>query len=186
MRGFYFYSTCDDHGWLTLWYVSRRRQSRLSHCPFFSFRFSASLGIELTMESSLTFHLSNRFDIPIADAAAYASLFGLMNIFSRGLGGLISDKMHKVYSLRGRLSIHMAFMLIEGVLMICFIQSATMNFTLATMILFAIFGQVRAFAVQWRCIRAEALRWTPLSSSSLCHLRGTRCRWGPFSVSFPT
>jgi nitrate/nitrite transporter NarK len=140
-------------------------EDSLLHCPFLTFRFSASLGIELTMESSLTLHFSNRFDIPIADAAAYASLFGLMNIFSRGMGGVISDKMHKAYLLRGRLSIHMAFMLIEGVLMICFIQSATVKGTLATMILFAIFGQVRAFTIQWCCVHSEALRRTPLSSS---------------------
>lgn len=125
----------------------------LLHYPFLSYRFAASLGIELTMESSLTLHFSNRFDIPIADAAAYASLFGLMNIFSRGLGGVISDKMHKAYFLRGRLSIHMAFMLIEGVLMICFIQCVTVKGTLATMILFAIFGQVSAINVQWCCVR---------------------------------
>jgi NNP family nitrate/nitrite transporter-like MFS transporter len=125
------------------------------------------------MESCLTVHLSNRFDIPIADAAAYASLFGLMNIFSRGLGGVVSDKMHKAYLLRGRLSIHMAFMLIEGVSMICYIQRTTVKGTLATMILFAILGQVRAFTVQWCCVHSEALR-------------GTRCPWGPYSVSFPT
>lgn len=105
-------------------------------------RFAASLGIELTVESSATLHLSTRFDLDIADAAAYASLFGLMNIFSRGLGGYISDRMHKSYSLRGRLIIHMIFMFCEGILIFYFIRCSELHETLIAMVIFAIFGQV--------------------------------------------
>eukprot|EP00934_Nitzschia_sp_Nitz4_P003584 Nitzschia sp. Nitz4//scaffold111_size72815//65253//66356//NITZ4_005801-RA/size72815-processed-gene-0.41-mRNA-1//-1//CDS//3329533213//3574//frame0 len=58
-------------------------------------QFGATLGIELTMESCATTHLANRFDLPLPRAAAYASLFGIMNIFSRGLGGFLSDELFK-------------------------------------------------------------------------------------------
>jgi NNP family nitrate/nitrite transporter-like MFS transporter len=101
------------------------------------------LGIELTVESSATLHLANRFDLELADAAAYASLFGIMNIFSRGLGGVISDKMHAMYSLRGRLIVHMIFMLCEGILIFYFVRCGELNTTLVAMVAFAIFGQVR-------------------------------------------
>ena len=112
----------------------------LSHC-----RFAASLGIELTMESGLTMHLSHRFDLELAESSAYASLFGLMNIFSRGAGGILSDRLHRSFSLRGRLWIHMVLMLLEGILILCFVRSTSFNSTLAAMVLFAIFGQVGQF-----------------------------------------
>ena len=106
------------------------------------FRFGASLGIELAVESSATLHLSTRFDLTIADAAAYASLFGLMNIFSRGFGGYVSDRVHKSYSLYGRLIIHMIFMLTEGLLIFYFIHCDELHDTLYAMVAFAIFGQM--------------------------------------------
>ena len=97
------------------------------------------------MESGLTMHLMERFELKASRAAAYASLFGLMNIFSRGLGGFISDKMQQTWSLRGRLLIHMVFMTVEGILIFVFIHSKTLTGSLVTMILFAIFGQVHLF-----------------------------------------
>lgn len=105
-------------------------------------QFGAGLGIELAFQSSATLHLSDRFDLELHQAAAYASLFGLMNIFSRGLGGILSDNFHKYYSLRGRLSIHMVFMIIEAIFIICFIRCSDLKPTLVFMVLFAIFGQV--------------------------------------------
>jgi NNP family nitrate/nitrite transporter-like MFS transporter len=102
----------------------------------------ASLGIELTMESGMTLHLSERFDLEVAHAAALASLFGLMNIFARGLGGLISDRLHQMYSLRGRLMIQMILLFSEGILILLFIRTDTLSHTLVVMVLFAATGQM--------------------------------------------
>jgi NNP family nitrate/nitrite transporter-like MFS transporter len=105
-------------------------------------QFGASLGIELTMESGMTWHLSERFDLELAHAAALASLFGLMNIFARGLGGLISDRLHKMYSLRGRLIIQMILLFSEGVLILLFTRSDSLTHTLIVMVCFAATGQM--------------------------------------------
>jgi NNP family nitrate/nitrite transporter-like MFS transporter len=105
-------------------------------------QFGASLGIELTMESGMTLHLSERFDLTVAHAAALASLFGFMNIFARGLGGLISDRLHQQYSLRGRLMIQMILLFSEGILILLFIRSDTLSHTLTVMVLFAATGQM--------------------------------------------
>jgi NNP family nitrate/nitrite transporter-like MFS transporter len=105
-------------------------------------QFGASLGIELTMESGMTLHLSERFDLEVAHAAALASLFGFMNIFARGLGGLISDRLHQMYSLRGRLMIQMILLFSEGILILLFIQTDTLSRTLLVMVLFAATGQM--------------------------------------------
>lgn len=39
-------------------------------------QFAACMGVELAMDSGLTLHLSTRFDLSTAEAAAYASMFG--------------------------------------------------------------------------------------------------------------
>jgi NNP family nitrate/nitrite transporter-like MFS transporter len=105
-------------------------------------QFGATLGIELTMESGMTLHLTERFDLEVAHAAALASLFGLMNIFARGLGGLLSDRLHQMYSLRGRLMIQMILLFCEGVFILLFIRSDTLSHTLLVMVLFAATGQM--------------------------------------------
>lgn len=105
-------------------------------------QFGATLGIELTMESCVTSHLAYRFDLPLAHAAACASLFGTMNIFSRGLGGVLSDEFFKRYSLRGRLGIHMVLSTIEAILMLAFAQCENLTWALATMVAFGIVGQM--------------------------------------------
>jgi NNP family nitrate/nitrite transporter-like MFS transporter len=106
-------------------------------------QFAASLGIELTMESNATMHLSKRFDLELSEAAAYASLFGLMNLWSRGLGGWASDKAHEYDSLRGRFALHMFLMLAESILLWVFMHCEEFNITILMMVLFGIFGQVR-------------------------------------------
>uniref|UniRef100_A0A7S2YK16 Major facilitator superfamily (MFS) profile domain-containing protein n=1 Tax=Entomoneis paludosa TaxID=265537 RepID=A0A7S2YK16_9STRA len=106
-------------------------------------QFGASLGIELVMESGMTMHLSERFGIPVARAAGLASLFGLMNIWARGFGGYISDRLHKMFSLRGRLFLQMALLLLEGLLILCFNQQgSSLNMTLFWMVSFAAAGQM--------------------------------------------
>jgi MFS transporter, NNP family, nitrate/nitrite transporter len=46
-------------------------------------QFAACMGVELAMDSGLTLHLSTRFDLPTAEAAAYASIFGGASIMRR-------------------------------------------------------------------------------------------------------
>ena len=55
------------------------------------------------MTSFLALYFRERFDLTTASAAAIASIFGFMNIFARGLGGLASDKCQKRWGMRGRL-----------------------------------------------------------------------------------
>jgi NNP family nitrate/nitrite transporter-like MFS transporter len=105
-------------------------------------RFAAGLGIELTMEAGIALHLTERFDLSVTHASALASLFGVMNIFTRGFGGWFSDKMYKHYSLRGRLGIHWLFMLLEGVFIFLFCKTTILFPTLLAMITFASFGQM--------------------------------------------
>ncbi|CAB9527690.1 affinity nitrate transporter 2 [Seminavis robusta] len=105
-------------------------------------QFGAGLGIELTMESGISVHLAERFHLSLSQASSLASLFGLMNIFARGLGGWISDQMHQRYSLRGRLVIQWVFMVLEGGMIFVFCRTTTLQSTLVAMVVFAMLGQM--------------------------------------------
>ena len=105
-------------------------------------QFGACLGIELTMESGLTAHLSNRFDLDLSDAASFATLFGLCNIVTRGFGGWCSDWMQRKYSLRGRLLIHMVLLMVEGVCILAFAHATSLSSTLVWLMIFASTGQM--------------------------------------------
>jgi len=106
-------------------------------------QFGAQLGIELVMESSLTGHLANRFDLSLSTAAGLASMYGMMNLFARGLGGFLSDRVHKQFSLRGRLFLQMVLLFIEGTLILGFIRPGnSLQITVLWMVVFASCGQM--------------------------------------------
>lgn len=107
-----------------------------------SFQYGASFGVELTMENGLATYLFDSYDLSIEHAAMYASLFGLTNIFSRGLGGYISDKLNQSISLRGRLYAQMFCMLIEGGAILYFSSCKTLRSTLFAMFFFSTFTQM--------------------------------------------
>ena len=48
------------------------------------------------------------------DAAAMAGIFGLTNIFSRPLGGVLSDAFYKRWGVRGRLWLHFLVLFVEA------------------------------------------------------------------------
>ena len=57
-------------------------------------QYACCFGVEITMNNATAIYFSQRFDLPTERAAAAASIFGWMNVFARGCGGYISDKMN--------------------------------------------------------------------------------------------
>eukprot|EP00232_Nephroselmis_pyriformis_P001889 CAMPEP_0182912314 /NCGR_PEP_ID=MMETSP0034_2-20130328/37444_1 /TAXON_ID=156128 /ORGANISM="Nephroselmis pyriformis, Strain CCMP717" /LENGTH=540 /DNA_ID=CAMNT_0025048979 /DNA_START=79 /DNA_END=1701 /DNA_ORIENTATION=+ len=60
-------------------------------------------GVELTMNNVVSSYFFDQFGLDIKLAGLLGSLFGMMNLFARSLGGLASDLMAKKYGMRGRL-----------------------------------------------------------------------------------
>lgn len=57
-------------------------------------QYACCFGVEITMNNAAALYFSEKFDLSTEKAAAVASIFGWMNIFARGCGGFISDKMN--------------------------------------------------------------------------------------------
>lgn len=60
-------------------------------------QYACCFGVEITMNNAAAMYFSKRFFLSTEKAAAVASIFGWMNIFARGLGGYVSDKMNTRY-----------------------------------------------------------------------------------------
>ncbi|KAL3892315.1 hypothetical protein ACJMK2_004531 [Sinanodonta woodiana] len=75
-------------------------------------------------------------------ASLIASMFGLMNLFARALGGVFSDILRKFFALPGRLLAHLVCLVGEGVMLIVFSQMTTIPFAMLVMIVFSLFVQM--------------------------------------------
>ncbi|XP_053374107.1 uncharacterized protein LOC128546791 [Mercenaria mercenaria] len=75
-------------------------------------------------------------------ASLIASLFVLMNLFSRALGGIISDLLRKYLQIPGRLLAHILCMTAEGVMLIVFSRMKTIPTAIIAMVAFSLFVQM--------------------------------------------
>lgn len=100
-------------------------------------QYGCCFGVELTMNNAAATYFVDKFDLNIATASAIASIFGFMNIFARGLGGFMSDKLNDKMGMRGRILTQMVLLLLEG---ICIIIFALMNSLWAAILLLTVFS----------------------------------------------
>lgn len=104
--------------------------------------YGACFGIELTINNMAALYFTDRFGLGLAAAGLVASLFGLMNLFARTLGGLFGDRFGIKYGLRGRVLWLFATVLCEGLLLMLFSQMSVLPLAIAAMVLFSLFVQM--------------------------------------------
>lgn len=66
------------------------------------------------MNNAAALYFKEEFGQSTESAAAIASIFGWMNLFARGLGGFLSDKMNTRMGMRGRLWAQTVCLALEG------------------------------------------------------------------------
>merc|ERR1719261_1608868 len=67
------------------------------------FQYSACFGTELVMNAQLATHFRVYFEMEAGSASVLAGCFGLMNLFARSLGGVLSDFMFAKFGFPGRI-----------------------------------------------------------------------------------
>lgn len=75
------------------------------------------------------------------NAAMIAGLFGLMNLFARALGGLLSDRLNRILNMRGRILTQFGCLLGEGICLIVFSRITSVEAAIPMLILFSVFVQ---------------------------------------------
>ncbi|RIA86187.1 nitrate transporter [Glomus cerebriforme] len=106
--------------------------------------YSCCFGVELAVDGALTLFFFNHksFNLSKKNAGLIASLFGLMNLFSRATGGFISDFANEKLGIRGRLIAQFIIFFLEGLFLFVFPYSLnTLPQAIVILILFSYFTQ---------------------------------------------
>ncbi|KAL7928203.1 major facilitator superfamily domain-containing protein [Trichoderma chlorosporum] len=80
-----------------------------------------TFGLETAMDAALPGLINSLFaseSFTIVDAAYAASTYGLMNLFARPLGGIISDVLYARFGLRAKMTLLLAMALSQGIALI--------------------------------------------------------------------
>ena len=104
--------------------------------------YGACFGIELTINGMASLYFQDRFGLDIVLAGVIASLFGLMNIFARTTGGILSDKLGIRSGLRGRTLFMGAVLLLEGLALIAFSRMDVLLLAIPMLIVFSVCVQM--------------------------------------------
>jgi NNP family nitrate/nitrite transporter-like MFS transporter len=106
------------------------------------FLYAACFGIELTINSTAALYFIDYFQLDVVTAGLVASLFGLMNIFARSLGGILSDRFAKNRGLQGRVRFLFVITFIEGITLVLFAKSSLILLAVPMVMIFSIAVQM--------------------------------------------
>jgi NNP family nitrate/nitrite transporter-like MFS transporter len=116
--------------------------------------YAGCFGIELTIKNVAALYFVDYFDAfkqmdattAMSWAGLLAALYGGMNIFSRTLGGAISDRLSARWSLSGRTAWLFVALFCEGLALLWFAQSRTLYSAVPALMTVALFVQMAAGA----------------------------------------
>ena len=104
--------------------------------------YACSFGIELAIDNVIGQVYQTKFQLNPSTAAYIGSIFGLLNLFSRLTGGLVSDFMARQFHLPGRILALGLAMLFEGAFLIGFAYGlVSLKVSITIMIFFSFFVQ---------------------------------------------
>lgn len=104
--------------------------------------YGACFGIELTINNIAALYFHDYFELGVATAGLVASLFGLMNVFARTMGGMVGDRWGAKWGLRGRVWFLGLILFFEGLALMLFSQQTLLPIAIATLILFSLCVQM--------------------------------------------
>ncbi|KAH7468803.1 hypothetical protein KRP22_011757 [Phytophthora ramorum] len=121
-----------------------------------AFQYACSFGIELQVHNVLSLYYYEDFVHPNCDANSDAnacrrltqssatlisSLFGLMCIFARALGGYLSDVASRRHTMKGRIAVQFVLFAGQAVFLYCFSTTKSVSTSIPLLIFFGIFVQ---------------------------------------------
>jgi len=84
--------------------------------------YACCFGLELTLDNAAVLYFADYFHLNMYAAGAIAASFGMMNLFARALGGIVSDRWANSAGLTGRSRWLFLTILGEGLLLLVFSQ----------------------------------------------------------------
>eukprot|EP00186_Timspurckia_oligopyrenoides_P002011 CAMPEP_0182451574 /NCGR_PEP_ID=MMETSP1172-20130603/43791_1 /TAXON_ID=708627 /ORGANISM="Timspurckia oligopyrenoides, Strain CCMP3278" /LENGTH=505 /DNA_ID=CAMNT_0024649357 /DNA_START=560 /DNA_END=2077 /DNA_ORIENTATION=+ len=99
--------------------------------------YATCFGVELIMNANLSSYFQDEFGVDQGQAGLIASLFGLMNLFARSLGGLSSDALSKRFGMTGRLAVFFSVQFLEGIMLLIFSRMTVLGAAIPMLVLFS-------------------------------------------------
>lgn len=104
--------------------------------------YAGCFGMELFVNGRAAAYYQGRFGLEETTAGIIASLFGLMNIFARSMGGWLGDKFAGKGGLTGRVRWLVIIMVAEGFALMLFSRMGVLGLAITTMIIFSLCVQM--------------------------------------------
>lgn len=101
--------------------------------------YGACFGVELTIHNMAAVYFVDQFSLDVKTAGLYVGCFGLLALFARALGGIVSDRLAHSKGLDGRTSWLFVLILAEGLGLAAFAKAGTAQAAFAAMLVFGLF-----------------------------------------------
>jgi NNP family nitrate/nitrite transporter-like MFS transporter len=101
--------------------------------------YAACFGLELTIDNIAALYFVDYFKLSLAAAGFVAGTFGMMNLFARALGGIVSDRCQQRWGLRGRSVLLGITIGCEGLALCAFSQARWLPLAIGCMLLTGLF-----------------------------------------------
>ncbi|HEY6340497.1 MAG TPA: MFS transporter [Bryobacteraceae bacterium] len=101
--------------------------------------YACCFGMELTIDNIAALYFADYFHLALAAAGFVAASFGMMNIFARALGGIVSDRCNRIWGLRGRVALLGCTICAEGLGLMLFSRMRWLPLAIASMMLAGLF-----------------------------------------------
>jgi NNP family nitrate/nitrite transporter-like MFS transporter len=101
--------------------------------------YACCFGMELTIDNIAALYFADYFHLALAAAGFVAASFGMMNIFARALGGIVSDRWNKKWGLNGRVALLACTICCEGLGLMLFSRMRVLPLAIASMMLAGLF-----------------------------------------------
>jgi NNP family nitrate/nitrite transporter-like MFS transporter len=101
--------------------------------------YAACFGMELTVDNIAALYFVDYFKLSLHAAGLAAGAFGMMNLFARALGGIVSDRCYLRWGLRGRTRLLGITIGLEGIALLCFSQARWLPLAIVAMLVTGLF-----------------------------------------------
>ena len=100
--------------------------------------YAACFGVEITVDNFAPIFFMDSFGASLAVAGMAAGIFGWINLFARPMGGIVADKIGKVWGFDGKSLLLSILLLLEGIGIIWFAKSGNLSMAIAMMFFFGL------------------------------------------------
>jgi NNP family nitrate/nitrite transporter-like MFS transporter len=101
--------------------------------------YGSCFGMELTIDNIAALYFTDTFKLTLRMAGLVAGSFGMMNLFARALGGIVSDRCYAHWGLRGRTLLLAITIALEGMALVAFSQARWLPLGIASMLVTGLF-----------------------------------------------